>query len=264
MGRKRKQIDPRQLSELSTRRVEWVRWRWEFMRRDPQYQKAWREVQKLRKLAKYSPADREVTVDEFGKWVKHPYVFTEEAEKESEISAIFGLQGGQMINPSKSFEALHKQMGEKDAGSPRFRMFFLDNLLPKALRVTHAWYNSTGMETAKKNRIRLEIDFDEVNSLDTLKKQAIRAIDEYWDFLMPTRATRGRSPLQTVLANLRPDDFEKILQVGELRKKGLAWAAIESQAFEEDESPESAVKKAQQHHKRYEKLVSGGWRDLKP
>ena len=62
----------------------------------------------------------------------------------------------------------------------------------------------------------------------------------------------------------RMRDFDKIIEVGDLKKKEkrISWNELAKRCFSDDADPDSRKKKAIQHYARYEELINGGWRDF--
>jgi hypothetical protein len=60
-------------------------------------------------------------------------------------------------------------------------------------------------------------------------------------------------------------DFDKIIQVGDLKKKEkrISWNELGKRCFTKDADPDSRKKKAIQPDARYEELINGGWRDFR-
>lgn len=90
-------------------RHKWERWRWEFMRRNPEFQSDYKKVQHLRRKSKVKPGKKIVK----GNVVEYPYIYTPEAEKEREYCAKYDISLPFFPDPNESFDEL---MG----GEPRY------------------------------------------------------------------------------------------------------------------------------------------------
>ena len=75
-------------------KIKWLKWRWEFMRRNPEYIKDYKKVKRLRNKANANTND------------KNPYFLTPEGRKEKEYCTKWKLSSTQMFDPFKAFEEL--------------------------------------------------------------------------------------------------------------------------------------------------------------
>ena len=107
-------------------------------------------------------------------------------------------------------------------------------------------------------RIEIWINFERVNSIDFIKRHVTEAIDKLWREYRDS----GEHERKTI----KMADYDKILEVGDLREKNpdMTFQEIANLVFPLDKaSPESAEKRAQQHYSRYKKLTNGGWKDFR-
>ena len=206
----------------------WLRYRWEFMRRDPEYIKAYNEVKSSGK-------------------------------NEERIRKKFGLRG-KLINPKLSYNNLVKQFDGKGLFSVCPKSTNVLSLISwlgiKAPIQDYIEYNS--------NTLVIKIDFDNVNSIDVLKKKIIETINLRWNYYCERSKTKTR----------KITDYDLILKVGDLREnKKFTYKQIAQKLFPDDfvddfsdesenANPESAETKVKQYYKRYKELVNGGYRDF--
>jgi hypothetical protein len=82
--------------------TKWARYRWEFMRLNPEYIEAYGEVKILRSKADPSP-DKVIKIKHT---VNYRYLNTVSAQREKEFCEKFGLYSDCMIDPTKSYDDL--------------------------------------------------------------------------------------------------------------------------------------------------------------
>ena len=106
--------------------------------------------------------------------------------------------------------------------------------------------------------IKIEIDFDQVYSIDSLKKLVSEIIDScYWT----------AKKLKDIRPKKRPNmtDFDVILKVGDMKRENKKNREIaqEIDPRKYAENPESAIRLVGYYYKRYKELVDGhGFFDL--
>jgi hypothetical protein len=87
----------------------WEKYRYEFMRRDPEYLKAWAEITELRKQAQYPPEYKEEAITSKGvKTIVFPYWGTQAGIKERYYCVMFNYLR-RMIDPSISYDQLNNK-----------------------------------------------------------------------------------------------------------------------------------------------------------
>jgi hypothetical protein len=178
-------------------RLKWYRWRWEFMRRNPNY-RATPEIDPYHRL---NPD----------------------------------------IDPGKSFEELM-------AAGYKFRM-----------PVEGPALNEEVVDWGKLI-LKIEIHFNEVNSITGLKKHINELIDNIW-LLHVSRPGHE---------TMKMTDYKRIITVGELREKGTTFEEIGRLVFpnlvnspkKDCDDIDTGKTRAQQDYKKYEKLINGGWKKI--
>jgi hypothetical protein len=228
--------------EVDERKEKWLRYRWEFMRRDPNYRKASEKAQGLfrdsnpsvlklcRKLSKnfligefyegFKHGESELTI------IKVPRLFLNYIEKFSPDS---------IIDVNKSFDELTQD-----------DLDILNRSVGSSILNAH----TIGSE------LEVSIDFENVNSIESLKRAITGLID-----------TRYKSYIKTIanakVPKINMTDFDIILKAGDMRAKGMTNVAIAKELFPNDTNPESAVRKVGHHCKTYRELVNGGYRHFR-
>ncbi len=231
-SRKRtRKFDPKEAGEKRWQdRLPWLKWRWEFRRRDPGYQAAWREAQVFRK--KGDP----------------------EGKSERDLAEGFELFGGVMIDPNTSFDELLETSGRRWVTET-----FIDPEFEKALKIVATWQQSQPIPGALFKWAFL-IDFTKFNSITSLKEDVARWVDECWEF---TETKEARSKTKQ-----NAKDFERILKVGLLKEKKKTFPQIADEIDyrtkgEWEAGTASMTKRAQQDFRWYQELTEGGgWRNL--
>jgi hypothetical protein len=221
-------------------REEWLKTRWEFLRRDPEYIAAWDEISTLREKMKIAPRDE----------------WTAGAEKEFETTMRFGLR--RMIDPNKPFgeygmkiNALARYYFSSYEGRGEPTVISLD-----VEAINHSQDGA---------RLRIDIDFDRVNSITALKELILKIIDQSWKSV-----NKGKIKVSAT-------DYDKILEYGELRAQGKSVAQIAALKFPDafvdpgtlddndpdpDQDPENKKDLVEYFLKRFDELIHGGWRRM--
>jgi hypothetical protein len=227
-------------SSLKEAKKFWLKYRWEFMRRDPEYIRAYNDIMELEgKVQDKSDQNIdsiEATLD----------------EKIKKYYRLFELSVPFFWDPNKTFEKVTKINYEAESPGLTQAIFYSTHD-QKPVKI----YTKYGSQDVPRDIILMEIDFTKVNSIDALKKSVIDQIDFYWknDYLQ-------RLPERIKVNKV---NFDKIIEVGDLKKSNhkITWREIAAKTFPDDSDSESAIMKAKQHYSRYEELTHGGWRDLR-
>jgi len=210
--------DEKKVSDFSDREEEylyWQKYRWEFMRRDPEYQKAYIEIE--------------------------PYfnnLFDSKLRDAlSKCEKIYGLNlSNSLPDPKKSFEELFDVRNKL----LDFKKSYKCKLFEKKLMFC--------------------IDFEKVNSINELKKQISKEIDN------------GLKQANIKKITKKKTDFDLILKVGDLKSKGLTHQQIAKKVTPDEfdnknelkePNPESATRNIGHYNESYKKLINGGYKDLK-
>lgn len=226
-------------SSLKEANKVWLKYRWEFMRRDPEYIKAYNEVKELEKKVQNKSGQDidsiEAALD----------------EKISKYYKLFELSIPFLVEPSKLFEEVAKINYEAESPGLTQAVFYSTHD-QKPVKI----YTKYGSQEVPRDILLMEIDFTKVNSIDALKKAVINQIDFYWknDYLQ-------RLPERIKVNKV---NFDKIIEVGDFKKDNprITWKEIATKTFPDDLDTESAIMKTKQHYSRYEELINGGWRYL--
>jgi|GEM_PF-2783658 len=250
--------------DLSERERHFVRFKWEFMRRDKEVRAA---IDKARVLIDhgYDPLHydekvfREVCVPIIGHDKETNFMLADYAA---------------MLAYEKCFDKILEELQtidrteeEKDASWIPFEWDFIRILSPKQC-FEHLSWDEYRDPSKRPSKVTLTIDFDFVNSIDALKREAAEIIS--WKFKeyerMRKEANRTR-PIKPAKKLVNP---ELILQAGDLFcREGLSIAQIARDlcpgAFAldcQDDDPRRAMDRVENYVSRYKDLTQGGWVNL--
>jgi hypothetical protein len=247
----------------------WMKWRWEFMRRNSAYKKDYEKVRKLHSKAKYRPlsiVEKEKTID--GKTYIDDYDLycdTPEYQEEKKIAMKWGLNT--ILDPNQSFEEITGRQFCKDETDWLHSLCFFDNefqdIHSKAVKVLNSqdrgenkpWFvTRLGNIRNIDSYLDLHIDFDKINSLSKLKKEISELVNEHYKAY---QKLQGKSQLYTGI------DYDLILKIGDMKdRESLTYNEIIEKVFPDDVDPESARIKVIQHYNRYRELVDTGYINL--
>ena len=213
---------------------EWARYRWEFMRRDPDFISAYDNLLNLFDHFK----NGEVIEEDFQKTVR-------EFNKEFNI-----FPPGSFIDRKKSYDELEQEFGKKS-----LIFVFLHKNMGNAVWMVSQY----GGDSVPKDHFLIEIDFSKVNSLTALRDIISLYVDLEWKSFL------SKNPEREKTKKLRTSDFDKIIQVGDLKKenKQISSGVLAKRCFPDDLDPGYRKKKVTQHLARYHELTGGGWRDFR-
>lgn len=230
--------DPQHVSEIQKEeKIEefnWMKWRWEFMRRDPEVQEVYKEILKLREkgreltpencpypeiraaymnildLKKQGEEIPPEVYDEFPSTWCAPYSFdadgksrcfcyhcTPESKREREYCEKYGVTGSWFPDITRNFEEFSETIGT-----------------PASLILNRIFHLATVREPVKvlyvdtnQQKIVVEIDFSEINSLKKLKDDVLTKVQEYaLKFGLSTKTQKRTSK-----------DYMRILKVGDIK-----------------------------------------------
>jgi hypothetical protein len=233
----------------------WNKWRWEFLRRDPEYRQDFKDVQKLRKKAKYPPGYTEKK----GNIVYYPYPQTPEGEKEREYTAKYflGLCVSHLPDPNQSFEELihgepiwdaERGIFVNEGGQAFRRRLFAQAVNKEAVRCSA--YGET------KTNIRINIDLDQINSIAQLKRYISEWLDYYVENFLGRSAGKENYD----------KDYENIIKVGDFSRDNPnhTQESIASELYPDwyKKKPLSAVNTVGVRLKKYKELIAGGWKKI--
>ena len=211
---------------------QWAKYRWEFMRRDPDFIPRFDNLLNLNNL--YN--EGKISEEEFEKAVR-------DFCKEFEIPMPLCL-----IDRNKSYGEI-----EEEKGHDSLSLYILSRNMGHAISMLSTY----GGEPLPNDHLVLDIDLSKINSITALKELVIWHIDMYWkDIYLPKHPYHPK-PKRMV-------DFDKIIQVGDLKKKEkrISWNKLGEKCFPNDMDSDSRKARAIQYYARYEELINGGWRDF--
>lgn len=224
---------------MDTKSEAWVKWRWEFLRRNPECKRAFEKVKKLR--SEYT--------ERTGNENLRTYDYSSSSEGRSEMNLChrFFMVSDFFPDPDKPFEKL---VGDPWGGVFKFTL----NPPPVSLFV----------HPKTKEIVTIEIDFRRVNRPSNLKKDVCKLIDEHVALLNSLGLSKKRK--------LNDRDYERIINVGDMKediKEKLTFEAIAEKIypsqFDEKNSkanPESAITCVKQDHVLYKDFVNERWKEI--
>lgn len=172
----------------------WVKYRWEFMRQDPDFISAFDNVLKLNNL--YN--DGKVSEEMLDKAVRK---FCKEFEIPQPVC---------LVDRKKSYDEI-----ELEKGKDSLTICFMHRYVGQAISMITGYGdnpNPAKLNLVTKDHLVLDIDLSKVNSITALRELVIWHIDMYWkECFLPKHPDRPK-PKRMV-------DFDKIIQVGDLKKK---------------------------------------------
>ena len=257
-------------------KIEALGWRWEFMRRNPDYRNDYQKVKELRGNAKNPPGSMKKKTVKFGKEragiETDLYHDTPEYGEEQKICSKWGVSI--MIDPDIAFLEILK--GQNNSPATKVvnwatAIWILHGLEQHAVFVTGDFQDPDdkvqateeagdlglqAMETGY-SRLHIDIDFTKVNSLSDLKSTVCSQLEIHFSKFA---AKRRRSGKQSYMI-----DYDLILRVGDMKvKDGLTNQDIAKKicARKFNENPESATRTVGYLWKRYKDIVNGGYRKI--
>lgn len=230
--------------------LNYSKWRWEFMRRDPEYQKDWQTVKEIRLKAGQPLKADDVVLAKY----KHCKGFYTEYH----LCGKYGIQFPLMIDPETTFDDLLKQSWRKgfygEEGFDWFRN--TDKIIGKIVAPAQGVDFSFDIQK-NPNKLMIEIDFLKINSIPQLQAEISRKIQKYASRITRKPQVYGGK------------DFDFIITVGEMKQGGLSASEIARKIRPRDfdnnndkGKPESAIRLVYETLKEYDRLIKGGWKDI--
>jgi hypothetical protein len=207
----------------------WAKYRWECMRRNPKVLKALNDT-----LGKAGIAD----------------FFLRQKVEENALAGFAWSErvGANYFSSDYSFDEIISKIRKDNPG-------VIGEILAYALiNSDHA----VKYDALSNTKIKIEIDFNQVYSLESLKRLVSEMIESLY---------LAAKKLKEISPKKRPNmtDFDVILKVGDMKRQGKKNREI-AQAIDPRkyaENPESAIRLIGYYHKRYKKQVDGnGFFDL--
>ncbi len=253
-----------------------ARWRWEFMRRNPEY---------IKDYHRFIEIQEQQDADETRKAICKKWSFG------------FGI----MYDPNTSFEKVvcsnsksHQSDSLAWCRELLNKWLFQKDLEHKAVQIVRSIFLPDGRCGLCLNKISaddlfVKINLGEINSIENLKKCVCDLIDEHFyrgraiQSLETLPANDFGTEGPTVYVNFVPEerkprkgqkykvDYDSVLKVGDWKEKdGLTNQEIARKLFPEsfkdsdDEAanPESAIRMVSHYYKRYKELVNGGYKKI--
>jgi hypothetical protein len=212
---------------------EGLKYRWEFMRRSPEYIAAFEQVQDIDEKEKVS----------FNLF------------KRFEFWKSFGLLCTELPNPNLSFEELQDNKKFDISQEPFFRLNFIAKNYRTDAGISYFTYLDEDLDIDKFNKVQFIIDFTKLKSIKDLKQIVTRLIDDLWNDYYKRIGRKKKSDSMDV--------YEQILKVGDLKdKEGLSYRQIAEKIFQSIKIDRSTVRKVSNYYKRYEELINGGYRTI--
>lgn len=162
------------------------------------------------------------------------YCSTPECSKEIELKRRLGIPFGIGLfpDPDKSFDEIVRAPGRQFST--------VCNVPGRAV--------SFSANYPEEHKVKIEIDFQKVNSIEDLKRYICHHIDEHHNRLEKNNRTNKT-------------DYDKILAIGKLKRQGLTGSQIANKIFK-DKDPANAERKVNQLAMKYRELVDGGYLKL--
>ena len=210
-----------------------LKYRWEFMRRSPDYIAAFEQGQDI-------DGREKVSFNLF---------------KRFEFWKSFGLLCSELPDPRLSFEELQDSKKFDITQEPFFRLSFITKNYRTDAGISYFTYLDDDIDTGEFNKVQFIIDFTKLKSIKDSKIIVSRLIDDLWnDYYQRTGGKKKSGSM---------DAYERILTVGDLKdKEGMSYRQIAEKIFKSAKSDKSAERKVSGYYKRYEELINGGYRTI--
>jgi hypothetical protein len=146
-------------------------------------------------------------------------------------------------DPSLSFDEIMNTLESSEPTWANFHAYLM--LTPMSVTTYH------GEDSAK---LKITIDFKRINSVESVKKYVAKKIDDAYLEMKKLKVLPKKKKKSMV-------DFNLILQVGDLKREGKKNREIAEiiDPRKYKENPESAIRLIAYYHKKYLKLINGGY-----
>lgn len=250
--------------------MHFARYRWEFVRRDEEYKKAYQAALIFRGKAKEGPID-ELT----GLLVHDGYFDTPEYHQEMELSRYFlSLYPGILLNPSLSFDDIRELFRNSTRFLPplensRAWASFCVGIVDSCVSISFHMDGLPQPIAPKEGEFIIKIDLHRLNSISRLKKNVTSIVDKMCDQFSLRPDVFGFDPeKQDKTSRTRLD---LVLEAGDRRfvdgkSYGQIAMELEPQDFKlsnDNAKPESKTKMAKYYCDQYHEMVRGGWKALR-
>jgi hypothetical protein len=238
--------------------IEWVKYRWEFVRRNPEYIRAYEEAQKLAEALKLP---KTACSEEFSyKAQPSAESKSEYRQRTKELCEPLGVNRVDK-DPRISFDQ-YFELWIEHGGKDTDDYYGAIEWFAMELGMWPPFNYQLEPSPDRFDRVTLSIDLTKVNSIDALRDYIADTIDWLWIEYQ----TRFKQKKKT----RKLTDYDLILQVGDMKdKEGLTERAIAKVLFprdykidNENANPETAERKVGQYYQKYKAIVNGGYRDF--
>jgi hypothetical protein len=210
-----------------------VKYRWEFMRRSRAYRAAYQRHRDI--------SEREADLPE--------------RLKKFEWWESFGLLCSEPPDPDLSFEELMVDERFQPLEDPLFRLGVISRNDPTEAAVSFFTYRNDAVDFHRFDRIRLEVDLQQVRDIESLNRLITHILEDHWQHYAK-RHRRRKSPAAE-------NDYEQMLRIGDLKdRQGMNYRQIAEQLFPQDPHPGAARRRVARCYRMYRKLVDGGYKQL--
>jgi hypothetical protein len=273
---------------------QWLKWRWEFMRRNKDYKKDFVEVEKNWIKYKWNPfpinpifltsfenywffETEDSSKPQVSRIEMNPsYLKSIEFEVEKEFCRKWDLKTAPMIDPDQSFDELYYEplkypdpledsdsllkWGKFEHLCSSLRSDAIQTIGLGILETNNGKNTTSGIERNIKpigQHLLIDIDFEKVNSVGSLKAVVSNTIDHYIK-------THGQENGINYRGKKNLIDYDLILLAGDMRKNNKV-EKIARKLFPNNfkgYKQESAIRKVHQYVAKYNELVGGGYKKL--
>ncbi len=194
---------------------------------------------------------------DFYKWAKYQWEFKRRSPAYKKGYGLYIKKHGvpsytqptDYPDPSLSFDELIEKNIESSSHYGNLANL-IGYLLISPKSVSYNFFDDEG-------KLKIEIDFKLINSINTLKEYVLKIIDESYHLMKELKQIPRKGKKSMV-------DFDIILQVGDLRGEGKKNREIAEiiDPRKYKKNPESAIRLIAYYHKKYLKLINGGYMDI--
>ena len=223
-------------------------YRWEFMRRDPEYQKDYDDFQRqIEDLC--VDASHEYNMDKYAENLFGKYDLDQRFLK---------ITGPSFLpNYNKKFDDLEDELDKY--GIPILLFFSSDAVIVNNKFENHM---KNPYLPEREDELELSINLSEVNSFSLLK---------HWiEYLIQNNIKnhkKNKTCIQRINIPKDPEDWERIIFTGDMRKENYSYSQIANKLlannYISNDDPESYKQYVRNYIKRYEWFTQGGWRKIK-
>jgi hypothetical protein len=233
-------------------RLDWIKWRWEFLRRTEDYRINYQNYLEIRK-SKPPKEDLEGYAHPIPYTVSDGYTHIERA-----FCYNTGINLNYLPDPKKSFEELiSKEKNQGDTTERKKMIAIASNMFDwGAVKVE---YPNTILGRSKVI-FNIVIDFRKQNSIAALKTEVNNYIDKQHDIYLNLPHIKRKKQAYLI-------DYDVILQVGDMKEKSKLTnqeiaKRIDNRKYRDN--PESATRNVSHLYKKYKELINGGFWNISP